>query len=52
MGKKVNFDIGDTPLKVDNFDLSLNPDIVRIVKALARIAAEEDFAEARKRNSH
>jgi hypothetical protein len=52
MVKKVNFDIGDRPLKVDNFDLSLNPDLVRIVKALARVAAEEDFADAVKRNRH
>ena len=45
MGIEPNFDLGGMPLKVDN-GLVLDPRLVRIVQALARIAAEEDFAAA------
>lgn len=42
MGKEPNFDLGGKPLKVDS-GFALDPRIVRLVKALARHSAEEDF---------
>ncbi|MGE0828905.1 MAG: hypothetical protein AB7O04_06075 [Hyphomonadaceae bacterium] len=45
MGIEPNFCLGGTPLRVDN-GLVLDPRLVRIVQALARHAAEEDFRDA------
>lgn len=42
MGKEPNFDLGGMPVRVDNANV-LDPRIIRIVQALARRAAEEDF---------
>lgn len=42
MGKEPNFDLGGKPLKIDS-GLVLDPNIVRLVKALARRAARQDF---------
>ena len=46
----MNLHIGSYPTKVDNFDISLDENIIRIVKLLARQAAEKDFKEALKNN--
>lgn len=42
MGKEPNFDLGGKPLKLDS-GLTLDPRIVRLVQALARYSAEQDF---------
>ncbi len=42
MGKEPNFDLGGKPLKLDS-GLALDPRIVRLVQALARYSAEQDF---------
>lgn len=39
---EVNFHLGENPVRVDN-PLTLDPNIVRMVKALARRAARQDF---------
>lgn len=48
MGSEPNFDLGGLPVKVDNGSV-LDPRLIRIVQALARCAAEEDFEAALKR---
>lgn len=47
MGSEPNFDLGGRPVKVDNANI-LDPRLVRLVQALARRAAEEDFGAALK----
>lgn len=47
MGSEPNFDLGGRPVKVDNANV-LDPRLVRLVQALARRAAEEDFEAALK----
>jgi hypothetical protein len=42
VGMEVNFHLGERPLKLED-GLALDPRLVRIVKALARHAAEADF---------
>ena len=42
MGKEPNFNLGGKPLKLDS-GLALDPRIVRLVRALARHKAEQDF---------
>ncbi|MEM8986103.1 MAG: hypothetical protein AAGC95_05205 [Pseudomonadota bacterium] len=42
----INLNFSERCIKAENFDISLDPDIIRIVKLLARRAAEEDFKEA------
>ncbi len=39
---EVNFHLGENPVRVDN-PLTLDPNLVRLVKALARRAARQDF---------
>ena len=48
MGSEPNFDLGGVPVKVDNGRV-LDPRLIRIVQALARCAAEEDFEAALKK---
>ncbi|MEL6362744.1 MAG: hypothetical protein AAFR21_16845 [Pseudomonadota bacterium] len=52
MGIEVNLHLGGRRVKADTFDISLDPNIIRLVKALARQAAEDDFNEAIKNNQH
>ena len=52
MGIEVNLHLGGRRIKADTFDVSLDPNIIRLVKALARQAAEDDFDEAIKNNQH
>lgn len=52
MGVKLNLALGSKGVKAHNFDISLDPNIIRIVKILARQAAEEDFQKAIDDNKH
>jgi hypothetical protein len=47
MGSEPNFDLGGRPVKVENGNV-LDPRLIRIVQAIARCAAEEDFEAALK----
>jgi hypothetical protein len=42
VGLEVNFHLGEDPVQVDT-PLTLDPNLVRLVKALARRAARQDF---------
>lgn len=46
MGVDVKLNLGGRRIKADNIEISLDPNIIRIVKLLARQAAEEDFKKA------
>lgn len=52
MKTELNFCTGDQDIKADSFKVSLEPNIIRMVKLLARKSAEEDFKEANKSNRH
>ncbi|MEO1243709.1 MAG: hypothetical protein AAFX54_17505 [Pseudomonadota bacterium] len=52
MGIEINLNLGGRRIKADNFELSLEPNVIRIVKALARQAAEDSFDEAIREHQH